>query len=166
VRRPLGARVGPGAARDLLGGWPGSGNCPDCFPQAVLILDYYHASQHVVALARRSTRRRHGANWALRWQSLIYDSELTLLQAEARAAADPVPTEAVQRELDYLDATVRAWTIATTASRAGSSFRRGGSGLQAGDRTTTQAVRYVFGARQARRPWPAALRLAFGRWLG
>ena len=75
-----------------------------CFPQAVLILDYYHASQHVVALARAIYPEAGTAqNWALRWQSLIYDSELTLLQAEARAAADPVPTEAVQRELDYLE---------------------------------------------------------------
>lgn len=75
-----------------------------CFPQAVLILDYYHASQHVVALARAIYDDAGSAqNWAIRWQSLIYDSELDVLLAEARAAADLTPTEAVQRELDYLE---------------------------------------------------------------
>ena len=75
-----------------------------CFPQAVLILDYYLASQHVVALARAIYPEAGTAqNWAVRWQSLIYDSELDVLLSEARAAADPAPTETVQRELDYLE---------------------------------------------------------------
>jgi hypothetical protein len=74
------------------------------FPQAVQILDYYHASQHVTALARAIYPDAGTAqNWAVRWQSLIYDSELDVLLAEARATADPAPTEAVQRELDYLE---------------------------------------------------------------
>ena len=42
-------------------------------------------------------------NWALRWRSLLYDSELDVLLAAARAAADPAPTEAGQREWDYLE---------------------------------------------------------------
>lgn len=68
------------------------------------ILDYYHASEHVVTLAKAIYLEAGTAqNWTLRWQSLLYDSELDVLLAEARAAADPTPTEAVQRELDYLE---------------------------------------------------------------
>lgn len=75
-----------------------------CFPQAVPILDYYHASEHVVALAKAVYPDAGTAqNWAVRWRSLLYDSELDVLLAEARAAADPAPAEAVQRELDYLE---------------------------------------------------------------
>jgi len=75
-----------------------------CFPQAVPILDYYHASEHVVALAKAVYPDAGTAqNWALRWRSLLYDSELDVLLAEARAAADPAPAEAVQRELAYLE---------------------------------------------------------------
>ena len=75
-----------------------------CFPQAVQILDYYHASEHVAALAKAIYAEAGTAqNWTLRWQSLLYDSELDVLLTEARAAADPTPTEAVQRELDYLE---------------------------------------------------------------
>ena len=75
-----------------------------CFPQAVPILDYYHASEHVVALAKAVYLDVGTAqNWAVRWRSLLYDSELDVLLAEARAAADPAPTEAGQRELDYLE---------------------------------------------------------------
>ena len=75
-----------------------------CFPQAVQILDYYHASQHVVALAKAIYPDAGTAqNWAVRWQSLLYDSDLDVLLAEARTATDLPPTEAVQRELDYLE---------------------------------------------------------------
>jgi hypothetical protein len=75
-----------------------------CFPQAVLILDYYHASQHVDALARAIYEEEDAAqNWSLRWRSLIYDSELDVLLSEARAAAAPTLTEAAQRELGYLE---------------------------------------------------------------
>jgi hypothetical protein len=75
-----------------------------CFPQAIQILDYYHASEHVVALARAIYPDGGTAqNWALRWQSLIYDSELDVLLTEARAAAGPTPTQAIQREVDYLE---------------------------------------------------------------
>jgi hypothetical protein len=75
-----------------------------CFPQAVQILDYYHASEHVGTLAKAIYSEAGTAqNWTLRWQSLLFDSELDVLLAEARAAADPTPTQAVQRELDYLE---------------------------------------------------------------
>jgi hypothetical protein len=75
-----------------------------CFPQAVPILDYYQASEHVVALAKAVYPDAGTAqNWAVRWRSLLYDSELDVLRAAARAAADPAPAEAVQRELDYLE---------------------------------------------------------------
>jgi hypothetical protein len=75
-----------------------------CFPRAVQILDYFHASQHVVALAKTAYADPGTAsNWAIRWQSLLYDSELDTLLAEARAAAGPTPSEAAQREIDYLE---------------------------------------------------------------
>jgi hypothetical protein len=75
-----------------------------CFPLAICILDYYHASVHVVALAKAVYADPSTAqNWALRWQSLVYDSELDLLLAEVHAATGPTPTEAVQKELDYLE---------------------------------------------------------------
>lgn len=75
-----------------------------CFPQAIQILDYYHASEHVVTLAKAIYPEAGTAqNWTLRWQSLLYDSELDALLAQARAAADSTPTEAVPRELEYLE---------------------------------------------------------------
>ena len=75
-----------------------------CFAQAVQILDYFHASEHVGTLAKAIYSEAGTAqNCTLRWQSLLFDSELDVLLAEARAAADPTPTQAVQRELDYLE---------------------------------------------------------------
>lgn len=75
-----------------------------CFPQAAQILDYYHASEHVVGLAKAVYADPGTAgNWALRWQSLLYESQLDVLLAEARAAAHEAPTELVQKELDYLE---------------------------------------------------------------
>jgi hypothetical protein len=75
-----------------------------CFAGAVLILDYYHASEHVGALARVIYDDAGCAqNWSVRWRSLIYDSQLDELLAEARTAAGPTPNEAAQRELEYLD---------------------------------------------------------------
>ncbi len=74
------------------------------FPQAVQILDYYHASEHLTDLARaRYDDPGCARNWALRWQSLIYDSQRDAVFADVRAVADPAPAEAVQRELDYLE---------------------------------------------------------------
>ncbi len=75
-----------------------------CFPQAVQILDYYHASEHVVSLAKAVYEEAGAANnWAIRWQALLYDSELDILFADVRAAVGASPSEAVQRELDYLE---------------------------------------------------------------
>lgn len=75
-----------------------------CFPQAAQILDYYHASEHVVSLAKALYADPGTAgNWALRWQSLLYESQLDVLFAEARTAAPAIPAEAVQKELDYLE---------------------------------------------------------------
>jgi hypothetical protein len=75
-----------------------------CFPQAVQILDYFHASQHVVALAKAAYVDPGTANnWAIRWQSLLYDSELDTLLAEVRMATGPTPSEAAQGEVDYLE---------------------------------------------------------------
>lgn len=75
-----------------------------CFPQAAQILDYYHASEHVVSLAKAVYADPGTAgNWAIRWQSLLYDSQLDVLLAEARAAAPEIPEEMIQKELDYLE---------------------------------------------------------------
>ena len=75
-----------------------------CFPQAVQILDYYHASEHVVSLAKAVHADPGTAqNWALRWRSLLYASQLDELLADVRAATASPPPEAVQRELDYLE---------------------------------------------------------------
>jgi hypothetical protein len=75
-----------------------------CFPRAVQILDYYHASEHLMDLARaRYEDPGCARNWALRWQSLVYDSQLDNVFADVRAATGPTPAEAVQRELDYLE---------------------------------------------------------------
>jgi len=74
-----------------------------CFPHAVQILDYFHASQHVVALAKAVYADPGTANnWAIRWQSLLYDSELDSLLAEVRTATGARPSEAAQGEIDYL----------------------------------------------------------------
>jgi hypothetical protein len=75
-----------------------------CFPQAVQILDYFHASQHVVALAKAAYWDPGTANnWAIRWQSLLYDSELDTLLAEVRTVTGPTPSQAAQGEIDYLE---------------------------------------------------------------
>jgi len=75
-----------------------------CFPQAVQILDYFHASQHVVALAKAVySDPGTASNWAIRWQSLLYDSELDELLAEVRTVTGPTPPEAAQTEMDYLE---------------------------------------------------------------
>ncbi len=75
-----------------------------CFPQAVPILDYFHASQHVVALAKAAYSDPGTANnWAIRWQSLLYDSELDTLLAEVRTVTGPTPSEAAQGEIGYLE---------------------------------------------------------------
>jgi hypothetical protein len=74
-----------------------------CFPQAVQILDYYHASEHIVTLAKALYADPGTAqNWAVRWQSLLYDSQLDDIFTDVRTVTTP-PAEEVQRELDYLE---------------------------------------------------------------
>ena len=75
-----------------------------CFPHAVQILGYYHASEHVGALAKALYADAGCAqNWAVRWQALRYDSERDMLLAEARAVADARRADAAQGELAYLE---------------------------------------------------------------
>ena len=75
-----------------------------CFSSAAQVLDYYHASQHVVGLAKAVYAEPGTAqNWAVRWQALLYDSELDAVLGEARQAAGAALSEEVQRELDYLE---------------------------------------------------------------
>jgi hypothetical protein len=74
-----------------------------CFPQAVQILDYYHASEHIVTLAKALYADLGTAqNWAVRWQSLLYDSQLDDIFTDVRTVTT-TPAEEVQRELDYLE---------------------------------------------------------------
>lgn len=75
-----------------------------CFAGAAQILDYYHASQHLVALARAVYNDEGAAqNWAHRWQALLYDSDLDTVLAEARQAAGPVLAKETQLQTDYLE---------------------------------------------------------------
>ena len=75
-----------------------------CFPQAEQILDYYHASEHVTHLAKAVYSDAGTAqNWALRWKSLLYDSELDSLREDLRQLPGFSPSEAAQKELDYLE---------------------------------------------------------------
>jgi hypothetical protein len=75
-----------------------------CFVSATQILDYYHASQHVVALAKAVYADAGSAqNWGVRWKALIYDSELDTVLAEARQASGQTLSAEAQREVDYLE---------------------------------------------------------------
>ena len=75
-----------------------------CFASATQILDYYHASQHVVALAKAVYADAGSAqNWGVRWKALIYDSELDTVLAEARQASGGTLSAEAQREADYLE---------------------------------------------------------------
>jgi hypothetical protein len=75
-----------------------------CFPSATQILDYYHASQHVVALAKAVHADEGPAqNWALRWQDLLYESQLDDVLTEARRAAGSSLSAEAQREIEYLE---------------------------------------------------------------
>jgi len=75
-----------------------------CFASATQILDYYHASQHVAALAKAVCHDEGVAqNWTVRWQDLIYDSQLDLVLTEARSAAGATPSAEAQREIEYLE---------------------------------------------------------------
>ena len=75
-----------------------------CFPQAEQILDYYHASEHVSHLAKAVFSDAGTAqNWALRWKSLLYDSELDSLLEDLRQIPEFSLSEAAQKELDYLE---------------------------------------------------------------
>jgi hypothetical protein len=75
-----------------------------CFASAMQILDYYHASQHVIALAKAvHTDPGCAQNWGARWKALLYDSELDTVLAEARQAGGPALSVEAQREIDYLE---------------------------------------------------------------
>jgi hypothetical protein len=75
-----------------------------CFASAIQILDYYHASQHVIALAKAVHPDAGSAqNWGVRWKALLYDSELETVLAQARQAAGTALSAEAQREMDYLE---------------------------------------------------------------
>lgn len=67
-------------------------------------MDYFHASQHVVALAKVLYEDQGAAqNWAVRWQALLYDSQLDVVLAEARQAAVNAPSNEAQGQIEYLE---------------------------------------------------------------
>lgn len=75
-----------------------------CFPNAVQILDFYHAAEHVCSLAKAIyTDPAAASNWSICWKAHLYDGELAQVLQQARAAAGDAPPEPVQRELDYLE---------------------------------------------------------------
>jgi hypothetical protein len=75
-----------------------------CFPKAIQILDYFHASEHIVALAQAVyTDPGTARNWGLRWQALIYESELDTVLAEARAASGTDLSPETERQINYLE---------------------------------------------------------------
>jgi hypothetical protein len=75
-----------------------------CFPAARQILDFYHGGEHVSELARLVFDDPGSAqNMTLRWQALLYDSELDVLLAEARQKTPPQKQAAVAKALQYFE---------------------------------------------------------------
>jgi hypothetical protein len=138
-----------------------------CFPQAVQILDYYHASEHVVALAKACHADPGCAqNWGIRWQSLIYDSQLETLLEEAAAVCEPANSEERQRELDYLQRN-QARMDYLRYRQAGWFIRSGVvDRLQTGDRPAPQAIGHVLDPSGGHGRGQLALRTALSRRLG
>lgn len=90
-----------------------------CFARAAQILDYYHASEHVATLAKAIYADPGTAqNWTIRWQSLLYDSELDELFAEVRTAC---PTMTCNGNSIIWSAIERVWITELAGSEAGSS---------------------------------------------
>jgi hypothetical protein len=74
------------------------------FSSALQILDFWHASEHVGALAALIFAHPGTANnLAVRWKALIYDSELDVMLEEARQAAAPAQHEALEKALQYFE---------------------------------------------------------------
>ena len=75
-----------------------------CFPDARQILDFYHGGEHVSELAKLVFDDPGSAqNMTVRWQALLYDSELDELLAEARQKAPPQKQEAIAKALQYFE---------------------------------------------------------------
>jgi hypothetical protein len=80
------------------------------FPQAIQILDFWHASEHLADLTRLLHPGAIQNSNALleRWKSLLEDSDLEPILKEARAGLLPLdplsPTaQAIEREIHYLE---------------------------------------------------------------
>lgn len=72
------------------------------FPNALQILDYWHASEHVGKLAKLAFAEPGSAtNMAVRWKALMYDSELDIMMAEARAEITEATKEGMEKILNY-----------------------------------------------------------------
>jgi hypothetical protein len=76
----------------------------DYFPDALQILDVFHAFEHVTDLAKL-VFDGHGSsqNMAVRWKALLWDSELEVLLQEARQETPPERAEAVEKALQYFE---------------------------------------------------------------
>lgn len=72
------------------------------FPGAIEILDYFHACEHVTDLARLVyTDAGSANNFAIRWKSLLYDSELEAMLAEIDQVVGPTASKDIAREIEY-----------------------------------------------------------------
>lgn len=58
------------------------------FPEAVEILDYYHAMEHVGALCDLFTNAHQGKQLYARWRNMIYDGDIYQTLEEMKRAAD------------------------------------------------------------------------------
>ena len=75
-----------------------------CFPNALQILDFYHAAEHVCSLAKAVYGDPAAANnWGVCWKAHLYDGQVDEVLRQARTVAGDAVPEPVQRELDYLE---------------------------------------------------------------
>lgn len=75
-----------------------------CFPDALQILDFYHAAEHVCSLAKAIySDTGVASNWSLCWKAHLYDGEVGEVLRQARDGAGEKMSEEVRREMDYLE---------------------------------------------------------------
>ncbi len=76
----------------------------DYFPDALQILDFFHAEEHVSELAHLVCEDPGSAsNLAVRWKALIYDSELEVMLQEARQETSVERSLRVDKALQYFE---------------------------------------------------------------
>lgn len=76
----------------------------DYFPNALQILDLFHANEHVTDLAKLIYEDSSSANnMAVRWRALVYDSELEVMLQQARQDTPDDRAQAVDKALQYFE---------------------------------------------------------------